>query len=70
MHVLHHQTISTIIAWIAFSELLSYDGAAVCCRLVCRIAELVGVYQISPTETKKLLLRMQALPVHLVSAIH
>ena len=37
-----------------------------CCRLVCRIAEVVGVYQISPSETKKLLLRLQARPVHLV----
>ena len=38
-----------------------------CCRLICRIAEVVAVYQISPSETRKLLLRMQARPVHLVS---
>ena len=41
-----------------------------CCRLICRIAEVVAVYQISPSETRKLLLRMQARPVHLVSYMY
>ena len=37
-----------------------------CCRLICRIAEVLGSYQISSSETRKLFLRLQCGRVHLV----